>query len=207
MVYAKRMIKYLGRIVLFTTMVVTFSVPLSVSAETGSTVELLTAPEPIPCCIGFCKNSHDENQGTQKFFLGSYFDDIKSAAVALSGGVFADKQELVNALTSKGKRTIFERAKQQIAALLLNLAAEDVTPSNGKCQLDEANSITSNACGENLSVGDAVDEVLIEIFGDLSAQQDALNCADDLNNGIGVVIGKTCAPGSSDNEGGSCVSR
>jgi hypothetical protein len=79
------------------------------------------------------------------------------------------------------------RAKQQLAATLLNLAAGDLFPDNQKCKLFEGNNITSNACGTGITVGVAVSYGKVDILGDIDGQTEAHNCFDDLNNGIGVT--------------------
>jgi hypothetical protein len=136
--------------------------------------------EPLPCTIGFWKNRAEGKQGLLQYFPDPDFDTLVSAAVALSGGVFTSNADLLAHLTSKGQRTTEERAKQQLAALLLNLAAGDLFPDNQKCKLFEGNDITSNQCGDDLSIGAAVQQILASLAAGLS-------CADDINNGIGVV--------------------
>jgi len=145
------------------------------------------AGEAMPCTIGFWKNRADEKPGTLQHFADPLFDQIVTAAVALSMGLFADEAALLEALGSQGQRTIQERGLQQLAALFLNLAAGDLAPENQKCKLFEGNSITSNACGTDISVGDAVNQAKVDILGDNAAQHHAQECADDINNGIGVV--------------------
>ena len=93
-----------------------------------------------------------------------------------------------NALESSGNRSTVERARQQLAATLLNLAAGDLFPENGKCALFEENNITSNACGDNLNVGAGVADSKSGITsGDPQAEHEALECLDDINNEIGVI--------------------
>ena len=170
------------------------------SQEQAFCVGPLTPPEvvgePLPCTIGFWKNRADGKNGTLQWFPDTDFDDVVDAAVALSGGLFSSAgadcnaagfDDLLCALGSKGKRTIEERGRQQLAATLLNLAAGDLFPDNTKCKLFEGNSITSNACGDNVGVGAVVSQALIDIVGDQAAQHEAHECSDDLNNGIGVV--------------------
>ena len=74
---------------------------------------------------------------------------------------------------------------QQLAALLLNLAAGDLFPDNQKCELFESNSLGENACGGARSVGSALDRIL----ADMAAEkfEAANDCADDINNGNGVL--------------------
>jgi len=142
--------------------------------------------EPLPCTIGYWKNRADGKQGTLQHFSDAEFDQIVSDAVALSGGLFTDSADLLANLTSKGHRSIEERGKQQLAATLLNLAAGTLLPDNQKCRLFDGNTITTNACGDSLSVGDAVSQALIDIAGDSEAQHSAHDCSDDINNGISI---------------------
>jgi hypothetical protein len=142
--------------------------------------------DPLPCTIGYWKNRADEKPGTLQHFSDAEFDQIVADAVTLSGGLFADSADLLANLGSKGKRTIEERGKQQLAATLMNLAAGDSLPDNQKCKLFDGNLISSNACGDAISVGDAVAQALIDIAGDNDAQHEAHECSDDINNGIGI---------------------
>ena len=105
-------------------------------------------------------------QGLLQFFPDPEFDGLVTDAVALSGGIFATEADLLAALTSKDKRPIGERGKQQLAATLLNLAAGDAFPDNQKCRLFEGNTITTNACGDDMSVGAAVSQAIIDLGGD-----------------------------------------
>lgn len=136
--------------------------------------------EPLPCTIGFWKNRAAGKKGLLKFFPDPDFDGLVTDAVALSGAVFADEAALLSALGSKGRRTLEERGRQQLAALLLNLAAGDAFPDNQKCRLFEGNFITSNECGDQLTVGQALETILLDVGAGHS-------CTDDINNGIGVV--------------------
>lgn len=152
--------------------------PLTPPQQTG---------EALPCTIGFWKNRAAGKAGTLQWFANGDFDSVVTAAVALSGGLFVDEADLLANLSSKGKRTIEQRGKQQLAATFLNLAAGDLFADNTKCKLFEANLIVSNGCGDNTTVGAAVNQTLVDILGDTASQHEAQECADDINNGIGVV--------------------
>jgi hypothetical protein len=143
--------------------------------------------EPIACTIGFWKNRADGKNGTLQWFPNGDFTATVSAAVTLSSGIFTSSADLLFYLQSKGARSMLIRAKQQLAATLLNLAAGDLFPDNQKCKLFEGNNITSNACGTGITVGVAVNYGKVEILGSEDDQSDAHNCFDDLNNGIGVT--------------------
>jgi len=143
--------------------------------------------EPLACTIGFWKNRADEKKGTLQWFPNGDFTAVVNAAVALSSGIFADAADLLFHLQSKGSRPILDRAKQQLAATLLNLAAGDLFPDNQKCKLFEGNDITTNACGAGITVGVAVSDGKVDILGDNAAVHSAHECFDDLNNGLGVV--------------------
>jgi hypothetical protein len=149
------------------------------------------APPAVPCTIGFWKNRELKEEGLLKFFPGSNFDDVKAEAVAISS-VFASEAELIAALTSKGARSMEARAKQQLAALLLNVAAGNLYSSNTKCRL-----FTGEHGTEIDTTGDGVADtnieaalVLIEsniLSGEKSLIAAAQSLADDINNGVGVL--------------------
>jgi hypothetical protein len=152
----------------------------------GACVGPVAPEDPNPCTIGFWKNRADEKQGTTQHFPDPQFQQVVDAAAALSGGTFADGAALLAALQKQGKRSMQEKAEQQFAATLLNLAAGDLFPDNQKCKLFESNDLDgTNACVGDATVGDAYDSIL----ADLAAMsfEDAKDCADDLNNGIGIV--------------------
>lgn len=161
-------------------------------ADTRSTcVGPVVAPPALACTIGFWKNREAEKKGLLKFFPDGDFDDVKAHAVEISS-VFSTEAELVSALTSKGNRPIEERAKQQLAALLLNVAAGDLYPSNTKCRLfigGTGTQIDTNGDGvADLSIEAAL--TLIEsniLSGDDALIHAAHQLADDINNGIGVL--------------------
>jgi hypothetical protein len=153
----------------------------------GPTVPPEETGEPLPCTIGFWKNRADGKQGTLQWFPNGDFDAVVNAAVALSSGIFANAADLLYYLQSQGQRSILVRAKQQLAATLLNLAAGDLYPDNDKCRLFEGNDITTNACGTGITVGVAVNYGKVDILGDVAEQHEAQECFDDLNNMIGVV--------------------
>ncbi|HSR42514.1 MAG TPA: hypothetical protein VLL48_10085 [Longimicrobiales bacterium] len=141
--------------------------------------------DPLPCTIGFWKNRADGKKGTLQHFSDAEFALIVDTAVLLSGGEFVDAADLLAALTSKGNRTQEERARQQLAALLLNFAAADEVPDNDKCRVFDGNLISSNACGTNLTMAEALDVIFANL--DMGFYEMAKDCADDINNGIGVV--------------------
>ena len=144
-------------------------------------------PAANPCTIGFWKNRYDEKKGTLQHFSNESFEQIQADAVAicstsLSPCPFGDEASLIMALTSKGKRSDEERSDQQLAALLLSLAAPS---GNQKCELVEGNIIdVPNECGDATTVGDAL--VFIDAQRDLEVYEAAKTCADDINNGIGL---------------------
>ena len=96
---------------------------------------------PIPCSHGFWKNRADTPTGQARHFPDPDFDQVVAAAVDLSP-VFAEPPELLMALVRKGKRTQQQKAEQQLAALLLNLAAGDLFADNQKCELFESNALS-----------------------------------------------------------------
>jgi len=143
---------------------------------------------PTPCTIGFWKNREAGRKGLLKFFPDGDFDAVKAEAVSISS-VFGSEAELVEALTSKGRRTVEERAKQQLAALLLNVAAGTLFPDNTKCKLFLGNEVDTDGDGvADLTVGEALTQIESDILsGDPALQEAAQQLADDINNGIGVL--------------------
>ncbi len=143
---------------------------------------------PNPCTIGFWMNRELGRKGLLQFFPDGEFEAVKAEAVSIST-VFSTEAELVEALTSKGARTHEERAKQQLAALLLNIAAGTLFPDNTKCRLFLGNQIDTNGDGTaDMTVGEAL--TLIEsniLSGDPALQEQAKDLADDINNGVGVI--------------------
>lgn len=165
------------------------------SIDTQATcVGPVVAPPALACTIGFWKNREAGKKGLLKFFEGTEFDAVKAEAVSIST-VFNTESELVSALTSKGNRTIEERAKQQLSALLLNLAAGKLFPNNTKCRvfLDFG---TNNGTELDLD-GDGIADTTVEaalttiesniLSGDPALQEEAKDLADDINNGVGVI--------------------
>ena len=151
------------------------------------TVPPVATGDPVPCTIGFWKNRAAGKKGTLQHFDAAQFDAIVSLGVVLSGGIFADEAALLSDLQSKGNRPPSQRARQQLAALVLDLAAGTLNPDNQKCKLFGGNTISSNACGANMSVDQALDFFFLEYAAGRFLE--AKDCADDVNNGIGVGDG------------------
>lgn len=138
-------------------------------------------PGADPCTPGFWKNRAAGKNGLLKFYPDAEFPALVADAVALSGGFFTSSAELIEAVSTEGGPET--QARRALAALLLNLAAGDLDDP-GKCSLDETNVIVENACGMNVSVGDA----LADILDDIAAEDfvSANECGDDINNGTGL---------------------
>ena len=102
-----------------------------------------------PCTIGFWKNRISDKKGLLKYYPNGELETLIMDAVDNSNGVFPDADYLIDALTSKGKRSTVERAKQQYAALLLNLAAGDEgfeTVGPEKCHLKPCDTFRFGPC-------------------------------------------------------------
>jgi hypothetical protein len=139
--------------------------------------------DPIPCTIGFWTNRSHTPMGQSQHFPDPEFDQVVDYAATLTP-LFADGADLLDALTKQGRRTQEEKARQQAAALALSLGAGDLYPDNGKCQLFEGNLLSENSCEGDTSVGEAFESIQVNIGnGDFELAKD---CADDINNGIGV---------------------
>ena len=155
----------------------------------GPFVPLQPIGEPIACTIGFWKNRADGKQGTLQWFPNGDFTATVNAAVALSSGIFSDAADLLYYLQSKGNRSILVRAKQQLAATLLNLAAGDsLFPDNQKCKAvrgqqhhhEHLRSWDHGWCRGELRARSTSSATTPK-------QHEAQACFDDINNGIGVV--------------------
>jgi len=151
----------------------------------------VVAPEPATCTIGFWKARQDEKKGVLKYFPGSDWDAVKALAVATSS-VFSTEAELLAALTSTGNRSILERGKQQLAAVLLDAAAGPLFPGNTKCRAflgENGTQIDTDGDGVvDMTLEAAI--TLIEsnlLSGDDALMHAAQQLADDINNGIGVL--------------------
>jgi hypothetical protein len=164
----------------------------SAAIDTRTTsVGPVLAPPAVACTIGFWKNREDGKVGLLKFFEDGDFDLVKAEAVLISS-VFDTPADLVAALTSKGRRSIAERAEQQLAALLLNIAAGNLFPTNTKCRLFMGEKGTLlDTSGDGLADNNVEAALtLIEsniLSGDPNLQAEAQAFADDINNGVGVI--------------------
>jgi hypothetical protein len=174
---------------------------------------------PISCTIGFWKNRSEAKSGLLKFFPGSInlttgacgsatedLCQVITRAVVIASPIFgtaandaavtnAMRLSLLNFLTSKGSRPATDRAKQQIASLVLNLAGGAIFPSNTRCAFFCSNQISATTYPDvplnadtsgdptKLTICDAL-AYIKSILG--TNPNRALEIADDLNNGIGV---------------------
>jgi hypothetical protein len=156
-----------------------------------TTVGPTLAPPATPCTIGFWKNREDRKNGVLKYFENGDYELVKAEAVLVSW-VFDTAAELVAALTSKGRRNVEERAEQQLAALLLNIAAGNLFPTNTKCRLFLGNWGTlldtdgDGVADSNLEAALTLIESNI-LSGDPILQAEAHELADDINNGVGLI--------------------
>jgi hypothetical protein len=157
----------------------------------GTCVGPVVAPPPLACTIGFWKNREAGKKGLLKFYPDGDYDAVKAKAVEIST-VFSTEAELVTALTSKGNRTIEERAKQQLAALVLNVAAGNLFPANTKCRLffgENGTQLDTTGDGQaDTTLEAAFTEIESNILSmDEALQEEAKDLADDINNGVGVI--------------------
>jgi len=158
------------------------------SAE-GPCLGPVELPEPCPCSAFFWKLRALDWWWVTKYFPGSQFDDVKARAVELSGGFFADEGELVSSLFHFGFLSAEKRARRQLAALLLNLAAGELFPGNTKCRLFQGTELDLD--GDDVAdqtVAEALGEIITGIeSGDYSTQNDAFKLALDINLGRNVI--------------------
>lgn len=122
--------------------------------------------------IGFWKN-HDEER---EFFIGSAVSDSIDVL-----NIFDTDTALRYYLMKKGKKTMDEKAKQQLAALLLNVAASldsSTVLSDGELNILL---LINNIYELGATVGDAVIEIENAIISGVSLE-DAKDLADEINN-------------------------
>jgi len=135
--------------------------------------------------MGFWKNRVLGRRGLLKFFPDSQLDNIVNEAVSDST-VFSTQGELEVVLTSRGMRSVGERAEQELAALLLNLAAGELYPDQFDARLFSCNTFTYDST--TITVGEALTQIESKTFsGDEAEQQEALEMANAINNGMGVA--------------------
>jgi hypothetical protein len=140
--------------------------PLAGPSELGGT---------SPRTIGYWKNQYQDRGPND--WTDAQLNEFAQDAVDLSGGVFATMPDLISALVSKGARPMDVRAKQQFAALLLNVVSGilgDGVP-------------VSNTLTTATTVRGARLEVMNLILSGTDYEL-AKNIADDINNGIGVYV-------------------
>jgi hypothetical protein len=189
----------------------------------GPVVPPTTVGDPIPCTIGFWKNRMEGKSGLLKYYPGtvnlttgacSMTEDlcqVLTRAVVFASPVFgvaandamvtnAMRLALLNDLRSKGNRPADQRARQQLAANSLNLAAGALFPDNQRCRFFPSNEISAASYPDiplnadplgdptKLTISDAEAYIkrLLDPL-DLNNPNRALQIADDLNNGIGVI--------------------
>jgi len=166
-------------------------VNLQVIPFSGSGSALVPAllPESCPCSAFFWKLRAINWWWVRHFFPGSQFDDVKTRAVEIGGGAFADEGELVSSLFYFGFLSAEKLAKRELATLLLNLAAGDLYPGNTKCRIFPGTDLDLD--GDEVA-DSTVDEQLGIIItqidsGDWNQQFEAFKTALDINLGRTVI--------------------
>jgi hypothetical protein len=166
-------------------------VNLQVTTFAGNGAALVPAalPQACPCTSTYWLL---RNTGWIFFladFPGSQLEAIKQRAVDLSGGFFTSKNDLLGSLIFSGILDVKKKAKKELAALLLNVAAGDLYPANTKCrlflgtQLDEDNDGVADG-----TVSGAIGQIISEIqSNDFGQELDALSTAAQINSGQDVM--------------------
>ena len=148
---------------------------LQVSFLTGAGAALV--PQALPQAARATSSAPDTGW---PFFLldfpGPQLDQVKQRAVELSGGFFSSKTDLVNALLYPGLLDVKKKAKRELAALLLNVAAGELFPANTKCRLFLGTQLDQDGDGTaDGTVASAIGAIISEIqAGDLFSLLDAL---------------------------------
>ncbi|HTO09755.1 MAG TPA: hypothetical protein VMR86_22080 [Myxococcota bacterium] len=166
-------------------------VNLQVTAFSGAGAALVPSgvPQACPCTSTYWVL---RNTGWIFFladFPGSQLEQIKQRAVDLSGGFFTSKNDLVGSLIFSGILDVKKKAKKELAALLLNVAAGDLFPANTKCRLFLGTQLDEDGDGSaDGTVAGAIGQIISEIqSGDFGQQLDALSTAAQINNGQDVL--------------------
>ncbi|HTO54398.1 MAG TPA: hypothetical protein VMR50_13525 [Myxococcota bacterium] len=166
-------------------------VNLQVTAFTGAGAALVPSALPQACP---CTSSYWVLRNTGWIFFladfpGAQLEQIKQRAVDLSGGFFTSKTDLFNSLIFPGILDVKKKAKKELAALLLNVAAGDLFPGNTKCRLFLGTQLDQDGDGTaDGTVGDEIGVLISEIqSGDFVQQLDALSEAAQINNGQDVL--------------------
>jgi hypothetical protein len=166
-------------------------VNLQVTAFTGQGAALVPTALPQACP---CTTSYWVLRSTGWIFFladfpGAQLDQIKTRAVELSNGFFTSKNDLLNALLYPGLLDIKKKAKKELAALLMNVAAGDLFPGNTKCRLFLGTPLDEDGDGTaDGTVAAAIGQFITQIqSNDLFQQLDALSSAAQINNGQDVL--------------------
>jgi hypothetical protein len=166
-------------------------VNLEVSLFTGSGAALVPQALPQACP---CTTSYWVLRTTGWiFFLGDFpgaqLEQIKQRAVDLSGGFFTSKNDLMNSLLYPGLLDVKKKAKKELAALLMNVAAGDLFPGNTKCRLFLGTQVDEDGDGNaDGAVSGAIGEIITKIqSNDFFQQLDALSQASQINSGQDVL--------------------
>ena len=166
-------------------------VNLQVTAFTGVGGALVAAalPQACPCTTSYWAL----RTAGWIFFLGDFpgaqLDQVKTRAVELSGGFFTSKNDLLNSLLYPGLLDVKKKAKKELAALLMNVAAGELFPGNTKCRLFQGTPLDQDGDGTaDGTVAEAVVQIVSQIqSNDLFQQLDALSRAAQINNGQDVL--------------------
>ena len=131
-----------------------------------------------PKTIGFWKHQVNQNGHTQ--FTPLQVDALVADALALDASLYnvfnGDALAFKDFLTATGKKTPLDKAKQQLAALLMNFAAEFLIN-----EVPIMLPITDAA-----TVGEALYEVECDIKNNANLDV-AKSIADMINNGVGII--------------------
>jgi hypothetical protein len=166
-------------------------VNLKVSFLTGAGAALVpqSLPQACPCTTSYWALRITGWPFFLFDFPGAQLDQVKQRAVELSGGFFSSKTDLVNALLYPGLLDLRKKAKRELAALLLNVAAGDLFPANTKCRLFLGSELDQDGDGvaDSIVVA-AIGSIESEIqAGDLFSLLDALSMAAQINSGQDVL--------------------
>jgi len=162
---------------------------VSLFSGTGAVVVPTELPDACPCNTSFWKLRALNWPFLGYAFPGAQFEEVKARAVALSGGFFSSKTDLLNALFTPSLLDVKKLAKRELASLLLNVAAGELFPGNTRCRLFPGTWLDVDDNGfPDSTVGMSIGEIIADIqSNDWFLQVEALHLATDVNSGSNVV--------------------
>jgi hypothetical protein len=162
---------------------------VSLFSGTGPAVVPSELPDACPCTTSFWKLRALSWPFLGYAFPGSQFEDVKAKAVAISGGYYSSKSDLLNALFTLSLLDVKKLARRELSSLLLNVAGGELFPGNTRCRLFQGTQLDVDDDGvADSTVGEAIGEIIANLqSNDWFLMLEALQLATDINNGSNVI--------------------